>query len=130
MGCDIHMFIEGKLKGEDEWTLINQPDVDRWYSLFGKLAGVRGSQEPIVEPKGFPTDASKATRAVYEYWGPDAHTPSFLTWEEIIEVRNYFRDNHAREDFNYWEVFGWDEPATEDEDQPFSDIRAVFWFDN
>lgn len=105
MGCDIHMYIEKKDKSSTatagSWIpaqgfLITSdedeaiPDVpfpdqfsDRDYLLFGLLAGVRDPTNQVFEPKGFPEDASPEVRAVFERWGRDAHTPSFLTLEEL-----------------------------------------------
>ncbi len=119
MGCDIHALLEVKIDGE--WYLYNQPDIYRDYALFSKMAGVRGGTVPVVEPKGFPKDASKLSQLVYEHWGADAHTPSWLTETEMEEVeRWYYSKNHyQRYPFGY----GVDEAAVKDS-------RLVFWFDN
>jgi len=102
MGCDIHMYIEKKdktstasagdwipaqgfMKVDDDRVDVPYPDRfnDRDYLLFGMLAGVRDSSNQIFTPKGFPDDASKEVRTVFEEWGRDAHTPSYLTLAEL-----------------------------------------------
>lgn len=57
----------------------------RSYGRFGFLADVRNYSDvdPITEPRGFPADASPEVRADYDGWGVDAHTPSWLTLEEL-----------------------------------------------
>jgi hypothetical protein len=102
MGCDIHLYIEKKIKGKwipaqgfmqtsDEERSV--PDVpfndrfnDRDYLLFGFLAGVRDSTNQHFEPKGFPDDASKEVKRVYEGWEGASHTPSYLTLAELKSV--------------------------------------------
>jgi hypothetical protein len=103
MGCDIHVYIEKKKNGkwvpaqgfmdtgnwEDGTLDVPYPDKqldDRDYLLFGFLAGVRDPTNQHFEPKGFPKDASKEVKAVFKRWGSDAHTPSYLTLEELKSV--------------------------------------------
>lgn len=100
MGCDIHLYVEKKKKGkwvmaqglvEDEDGVLNVPYPDRRYTgrnyeLFGFLAGVRCSNNQFFEAKGFPNNASKELKDIYEAWDVDAHTPSFLTLAELKEV--------------------------------------------
>jgi hypothetical protein len=103
MGCDIHLYIEKKKNGKwipaqgfmdtggfDDGTLdVPCPDKqldNRDYLLFGFLAGVRDDTNQHFEPKGFPKDASKEVKAVFKRWGNDAHTPSYLTLEELKSV--------------------------------------------
>lgn len=89
MGCDIHLHVE--IHCEGKWEHWAHPSVIRWYELFGKMAGVRGDEDPIVEPRGFPPDASLATRLDYEHEGLDAHTPSWLNTEEIIQLETWLK---------------------------------------
>lgn len=102
MGCDIHLYIEKKKNGKwvpaqgfmDTGNYDNTPDVpypdkqlsDRDYLLFGFLAGVRDTTNQHFKPKGFPKDASKEVKAVFNEWGDDGHTPSYLTLEELRSV--------------------------------------------
>ena len=89
MGTDIHAHVEIRYNGE--WVHWAQPKINRWYELFGKLAGVRG-ESPIVEPKGFPKDASISTRLSYEHMGVDAHTPSWFNEEELDRLSEWLRE--------------------------------------
>jgi len=56
MGCDIHTVFQAKI--DDAWVDIHVPcwDEPRSYALFGWLAGVRGDETPIAEPRGLPAD--------------------------------------------------------------------------
>jgi hypothetical protein len=58
----------------------------RNYQLFGVLAGVRQCSDQKFERKGFPEDASPIVRGIYEQWGGDAHTPSYLTLKELKSI--------------------------------------------
>lgn len=69
MGCDIHMMLEHKPRTQSAyweslaWNAINP---GRSYQKFGKLAGVRDSDQPHIPPRGLPSDCSMAT--TYEHW--------------------------------------------------------------
>lgn len=104
MGCDIHIHVERKhhVNGTEQWVNFSNWEVDpygdcenehgfvvnnfykgRSYELFGALAGVRSDLVESLEPKGFPDDAGAQTKSDYERWGTDAHTPSYLTLQEL-----------------------------------------------
>ena len=101
MGCDIHMYLEKKKNGawvpaqgfvkmyEDLGSDVPYPDrfTERDYHLFGFLAGVRAPEYQHFEPKGFPPDACPEVRQVYERYGSDAHTPSYLTLSELNKIK-------------------------------------------
>lgn len=81
MGCDIHGAVEYRNpKGSDyeqRWQqLIGQPDMGRYYRLFGRLAGVRGEGPPVADPRGFPVDASHETREAFMHWIAYGREPS------------------------------------------------------
>lgn len=130
MGCDIHLHVEIKIDGK--WEHWSAPYVNRAYSLFGLMAGVRGDAAPLYEPRGFPEDASAITRMDYDADGPDAHTPSWLTWAEMRRVAAVYSDevNGGAQFISlehtilhcYVPTFG------DDETEP--EARVVFWFDN
>lgn len=91
MGCDIHLYAERWQAGAQQWvnvpvTLSEFPD--RSYRLFGWLAGVRNYSMvgPLVDPRGFPLDASVFVAQEYIDWDMDAHTPSWLTLDELLNV--------------------------------------------
>lgn len=103
MGADIHMYLEKKIGGNwistapitkdnDGWYEVSRENriyYDRNYLLFSVLAGVR---EPLpgvwqkYKEKGFPDDADPLLCKLYEQWGVDAHTPSYLTLKDLHEV--------------------------------------------
>lgn len=93
MGCDIHAHVEMRYEGK--WEHLAWPNIDRWYDLFGIMAGVRRDVEPIVQPKGFPTDAALITRLDFEKWGPDAHTVSWFNEDEIDKLSAWLKKHEA-----------------------------------
>ena len=61
MGCDIHVHLEISSSSGQRWRTFSEVDIDRDYTLFAVLAGVRNSSiNPIdhIEPKGLPDDPS------------------------------------------------------------------------
>lgn len=52
MGCDIHAHFEIKINSR--WEHYSSLNIERNYELFGYIAGVRGDNKPVVEPKGLP----------------------------------------------------------------------------
>ena len=140
MGCDIHLHIEVKINGK--WEHYAAPSVDRWYELFGKLAGVRDkTARPIVEPKGFPSDASVTTAFDYARWQTDAHTPSWLNEKEITKLRVWFMKQDGGSGRGYFleegvlkctYLFGnlFDYEEREEWPVGLEGFRFVFWFDN
>jgi hypothetical protein len=154
MGCDIHTHIEIKVNGT--WEHWACPDIRRWYELFEFLAGVRGEVEKaIVPPKGFPSDASVLTKMDYDYYGADAHTPSWLGWKELDKLsawlENYAKENSKEKNARLLEynlefgilrgtyLFGNgltsfkhynDVEDVEYVPKSVTDVRMVFWFDN
>lgn len=108
MGCDIHLFVEQKI--HNVWVRVpnekgprhpyyrgpansyfdkNAWDVGRNYRLFGLLAGVRANSiESISDPKGIPSDVSQGIKLEWEKWYGDAHTPSWYSLSELLNVKN------------------------------------------
>lgn len=112
MGCDIHIFLERYIDGE--WECVDTfptvvvdrylrsstvrtsslPDylhhniTDRDYKLFSAIAGVRiqASTEQSRMPRGFPQDASKPVKRIFNEWGNDAHSASWLFADEFCEA--------------------------------------------
>lgn len=149
MGCDIHVFLESPYwKPEaNAWTMDKEIEVNRDYTLFSLLAGVRGSFDPLVPPRGLPEDLAFETlaqvtdpytadmaesygRALLTYgpyqrmYNPDYHTHSWLTKEELLSVLGAYesvRPGQLKEynpDLQKWSEWM-------DDNQ-----RIVFWFDN
>ncbi|MGV9454254.1 hypothetical protein [Streptomyces sp. NPDC003635] len=101
MGTDIHGYVEVR----NGWIDTSEPDDDdlflRWhpamnlrhlydgrsYEAFGCLFGVRGRTfEPLAAGRGFPADASRATRRAYAWEEEDSHSPTWITWAELAAV--------------------------------------------
>lgn len=111
MGCDIHLFVEKKVKGRwvsaDKWTQDeHEPDrkiVDyddrfyssRCYNLFAILADVRNGVgfagiptgegfKIIADPRGIPLDACAEVKKESDDWGGDGHSHSHFTVAELL----------------------------------------------
>lgn len=116
MGSDIHAYIDKK--HGHYWENFCQLELDRDYKLFGALAGVRGCDiDPVVLPRGMPLHASFTTFDEYKEEGLDAHTPSWLTTEEVFDVTQRVDSNEL--DVVYEIMSGLN-----------CDCRLIFWFDN
>ena len=138
MGCDIHLHIEVKIKGQ--WYNYNHPRIDRDYDLFAKMANVRNDGEiiPISEPKGLPDDAAFVTKFHSDRWGIGAHSRSWLGQSEIQGLFNWIHV-HMKVDISIeYDIFGYlfgnglTDLKENPEDYPdeLEDVRFVFWFDN
>lgn len=162
MGCDLHSCVE--VRGADGWRIVDGVDWGQYnsgpfewrnYSVFGWLADVRNYSEvgPVVEPRGFPRDASADVREDYEAWGMDAHTPSWLLLSELLSVDYDAEVNDRRVERSVGGVrsgafTGDPEEGTTQSLRDFlgagfmndletlkglgapDDTRVVFWFDN
>jgi hypothetical protein len=145
MGCDIHVYVEVKVKGK--WVLINAPYIRRNYDLFAKMANVRNYEniKPISEPKGLPENISDGTKLYLDIWEDDAHSASWLSpkemgglqdWLDEMEPKTDYSINHTRN--HYEKEFGYlfgnsiDGFIKYPQDQPewLQDVRVIFWFDN
>jgi hypothetical protein len=106
MGCDIHLYVEKRLKNGD-WAFvrnlnegINSEGLRPWggqgkacgghwnlsgrnYNLFSRLAGVRG---PGPAPKGLPNNVSEFLDEEHMSYGGDAHSASWSTPLEFMEA--------------------------------------------
>lgn len=95
MGCDIHMYIERRRSKDANW----EPDPNhtkdedgrleavgatgRWYSLFARIAGVRGLGNCGMKPRNLPRDVTPAVEECSDAWGCDGHSHSWLTLDEF-----------------------------------------------
>lgn len=147
MGCDIHMHIEVMVAGK--WEHYAAPSVDRWYRLFGLMAGVRNTEvAPISKPKGFPEDASIVTKLIYEDEKLDAHTVSWLNHDEIIKLEDTLEKWSEESEAGKWPQYDlefgvlhtylsgnsftahWRYDDCRYLPEGIDDVRFVFWFDN
>jgi hypothetical protein len=100
MGCYIHLFAE-KRDADGTWQHVETGDAltHQSYSVFGFLANVRNYSrvEPISQPRGLPEDASVEAASAFERWSSDAHTPSWLSLEELLafDYTAYCEDRRA-----------------------------------
>jgi hypothetical protein len=127
MGCDIHVHVEVKIKGE--WHHYNQPNIRRSYDLYGRMAGVRGDLEPIAKPRGIPKDATWMTKFDFERMRDDAHTASWLSGAEVekLEVEGLL-DSQTDHGYIFGNGFNI-KKYPEDYPDGVEDARMVFWFD-
>lgn len=115
------MHVECKKLGR--WMLHGEDVYEgRDYELFGILAGVRGSRTPISDPKGLPVDVTDYVKRLYDLWGWNNHSASWLTFDEIYNSRLDY-DNHSLKQIALKMLSAKRETQAED-------VRIVFWFDS
>jgi hypothetical protein len=141
MGCDIHLMVERKV-GE-QWIPIRAktnylqyyPSLShseyygyfnwydgRNYTLFGQLARVRDDYVDVVaEPRGLPKDASFQVKLASEQWGPDGHSHSWFTVQELLQFKRWEEDS---------QYFINTVKTKLKKLGPAHKVRIVFWFDN
>jgi hypothetical protein len=97
---------------------------NRNYYLFAILAGVRGSTDPIDYPRGIPNDCSSGYKYMCGIWGSDAHSHSYFTLKELLDVDwgNYQMEYLSE----FMETI---EKMKTIDDNP-NKVRCVFFFDN
>lgn len=157
MGCDIHIHSETKQgnawicdqaasleKEHDGYpSLAEFPSGDRDYWFFGLLSeGVRTDWPWSFTRKGFPQDASKEVKLIYDQLHDDAHSSSYLNRAELkgkLEGLKVIRATHLitpKVPLNDLEAVPHHiERLTEylaklSAPVPDTDQRIVFWFDN
>lgn len=137
MGCDVHLHVEVKIKGT--WYHYAAPRVERLYVVFAMMGpcGRAPEVEPISQSKGLPETATPLTRLDYEDYGQEAHGASWLGVEELDllrkRIKDYFGDqyNCLRHGLEHgiFRTYLQGGSLTRIED-PYEDLRVVFWFDN
>ena len=131
MGTDIHMHAEIKI-GEF-WEHYSILEIGRDYDLFSKLAGVRGNDYDIaIAPdRGLPDDVSMVTAISRKTWGKDAHSCSYITSEEFMELfKRVSNKHHFYKNFLFGNLYMdfFSEAGIFPEE--LEDFRFVFWFDS
>lgn len=88
MGCDIHFYVE-RINSKNKWSSVSEKFyISRSYTLFGVLAGVRSDLfEPFIEPRGIPNDVSSKIKREFKSWSGDAHTPSYIFLNELLDFK-------------------------------------------
>jgi len=148
MGCYIHIHMETRLSEKESWSETSgnfgsekwpatAPFDDRNYITFAFLADVRNYDDWIpcvIPPRGFPKDACEGVRMQFEEWSGDAHTPSWLTLEELMsyDYGVFIKDDEGKPSpLSEWlgEKFFKEMHQMLDHGDP-NNVRIVFWFDN
>ena len=97
----------------------------RNYYIFSILADVRNSGvEPINYPKGIPDDASTGYLYKCEQWDSDAHSHSYFTLEELLNV------HWSEYDSDYIDDFMETLEKMKKIDEDTLNVRCCFFFDN
>jgi hypothetical protein len=110
---------------EDYW--INESKYSsRNYYLFSILADVRNYNviDPISEPKGIPDDASFGYLYCAKKWQGDAHSHSYFTLKELLDV------DWSVYKLEYLETFLDVIEDLKGIDEDPSKVRICFFFDN
>jgi hypothetical protein len=137
MGCDIHIVLERRKAGSQEWVGVWASDrlpgksgrphfAQRDYGLFSRF-GVRGHRDDgkVIYPRNIPEDVSRLAWAEYMRAPTDYHSPSHLTPQEFADAWLAENPNNTevRPEFVLWDLLNLD---TDYE----GDHRLVIWFDN
>lgn len=140
MGCDIHLHIEVRLNGK--WEHYAAPNIDRDYSLFSRMAGVRGKEIPISKPKGLPSDLTTLTKYDADRCGIDGHDHSWLSKKEIVRLKDWIDGQRTQMNdffdlehtilhcYLFGNSFAGIELYPNERPDGVDDVRFVFWFDN
>lgn len=145
MGTDITAFVEVKIG--DAWHVYSSPRIRRNYALFSRMAGVRGDETPIIQPRELPDNASIVvqiahSRAKASYfscvtsWFDKSQIRTLVEWaeqhidtEDGTTLPSRWVGLWEHEQLGYitgnaiYGVPGEGYPAE------FTDVRLIFWFD-
>ena len=137
MGCDIHMVLEAKFPGDNDWVGMvaydhlpgQRPKIsDRDYGVFQRF-GVRGRTEgaKVIYPRNLPRDVSSLAWKMYMCCPEDYHSVSHCTLREFADawLAENPNDETVRAEHAIWDLFG-----VSDVDADAPEYRLVFWFDN
>lgn len=110
---------------EDYWYVDDEYYSGRNYYLFGILANVRNNSiKPIDDPRGIPNDASIGYKRAADQMGSDAHSHSYFSLSELLDVNwNQYDENLISEFLNTIE-------RMKKIDQDPENVRCCFFFDN
>jgi hypothetical protein len=96
----------------------------RNYELFSLLAGVRGDLEPIKDIRGIPEDASTGYLYKCNKWKGDAHSHSYYTLDELLNV------DWSKYKYMYIDDFIKSLDRMKEIDTDYKKVRCCFFFDN
>ena len=141
MGCDIHVHVEVKIRGE--WMHLSAIEMSRNYALFARMADVRnyGDVTPMAPARGLPDDTTFLTKFDSDRWSTDAHSHSHLSAAEMADLSDWWAEFCKAEGISgswFEDRFGWIFNSSwsgftrypEDRPRGVEDARCVFWFDN
>jgi len=114
MGCDIHVFLERRY-AKGPWQLdpmhkhvtYNGRDFivsiatfsGRNYDFFGRVAGVRSMNIPVVSPRGLPDDMCQELKANFD--SSHHHTPTWLSPKEMQKAMKKFEADYK----SFWDEY-------------------------
>tara|TARA_R110002110_G_scaffold45411_2_gene138530 strand:+ start:589 stop:1212 length:624 start_codon:yes stop_codon:yes gene_type:complete len=82
-------WFEAKDMGLLPYPFSESPYGGRCYRLFGILAGVRDTSQPMIGgidyPKGAPTDMSPEVYEIVDEYGVDGHSHNYYTVGELLD---------------------------------------------
>lgn len=145
MGCDIHAFVEFHDESKDQWFTYKALDIPRNYSLFYKLAGVRGSEGKHFPVKGFPPNISHTVQLYWNQMPLTYHTRSWLGEYELSILKSWmvyqpWYSYYEYEINNFGYIFGSTILQHKGLFMRYPDVtrihnqvdtyRMTFWFDN
>ena len=117
-----------KWKLEDYWHVPYDLEYygNRNYYIFSILANVRNGSdiEPISYPKGIPDDASYGYLYKCNQWNSDAHSHSYFTLDELLNVD--WSEYHSGYIEDFMEAL---EKMKKIDEDPLN-VRCCFFFDN
>lgn len=89
MGADIHAYVEWSPR-PGGWYFLGEVVIMRNYLFMGLVAGIREIERPVVPPRGLPRDVSFDVENAWDNQQGDAHTPTWLTLEEVCLVEAHY----------------------------------------
>ncbi len=109
------------------WSIVRDKRFysGRNYYLFNILAGVRGNGLSMISaPRGVPDNISDAYREQLKQWEGDAHSKSYFTLKELLDVDwSIYEKERVSEFLETIEKMKKLDPNPEK-------VRCVFFFDN
>lgn len=124
MGCDIHAVVDYETVPNGRKWNFAALDLNRNYTLFSHLAGVRNYCEPIIvpiaEPRGCPDNACDYFKDLLDGWNGDAHSTSWVTLAELETIATQMESEELLA------VIGLMQPMEKAGLNP----RLLFFFDN
>ncbi len=130
MGCDIHSHVEVKIAGQ--WHHYSTPPLQRDYTLFERICGVRGEPEnAIAIPRGLPENLSIVTAVCYAKEKPDAHSCTWLDRRELCDLIDWENSRRSFPHHQFGYLTGNSFHLHPGSNPPeIEDVRFICWFDN